>query len=133
MNIPKYIKDAWDTGLLKPISLSEGEFSLIGTDYIAIVRKDGVRWNIKKAIPIREPYGKGFGRSSGPNRVSIHYITVPFDKVFDNCPKTIQEWLIYHLDIFVRQETMKFGEVTINPQFKLNCVEIALDAGEKDE
>jgi hypothetical protein len=119
MNIPKHINDAWNTGLLKPISLFDGEFSLVGTDYIAIVRKDGVYWQTKKVV--------------GSSKVHIQYVTVSFDEVFDNCPKDIREKMIYHLDVFAKRETIGFGQVIINPPGKLSYVEITFELGEKDE
>jgi hypothetical protein len=80
-----WVKKAYDTGLLNPISLQRGEFVLKHTGYQVTVREGGVYWTKRHAMrdEIR------------PGRIGVS-----FEEVFNNVPKYIQEQMVYHLDIF---------------------------------
>ena len=82
----KHIKEAFETGLLSPISLERGLFSLKGTDFLVNIREDAAIWK-KKIVKI-----------NGTN-----YTSCTFESVFKASPKHIQEKMIYHMDILNKQ------------------------------
>lgn len=100
------VKKAFKTGLLTPISLERGEFTLKHTGFIVTIRRDGAIWK-KKVVgrapgPHKVDKSTAVGRKALRNsaRASIRYVTIPFEEVFDECPDYIRNELIYHMDVF---------------------------------
>jgi len=125
------IDKIYTTGLFTPISLDKGEFSLNGTDYIAVARGDHVNWIVKKVIHVRPEISHGsFARAdSNASRVKIRYVSVSFEEVFDNCSDRIKKELIYHFDIFNDNKKNNYLETPVfeiqsNPQIHLSDIKI---------
>jgi hypothetical protein len=100
-----WVKEAFQTGLLTPISLGRGEFVLKGTEFTVIIRKDTTAWKRKQLI-VRRKDARQAGDTGvaawDPMPLSPSYVNCSFEDVFDDCPDHIKEKMIYHLDILNR-------------------------------
>tara|TARA_R110002110_G_scaffold367561_1_gene577355 strand:- start:185 stop:790 length:606 start_codon:yes stop_codon:yes gene_type:complete len=128
----KFVKEAFKTGLLSPISLERGEFVLKGTEYIVIIRREHVLFQKKTIVS-----GKRAGRRSfsGVSQVPyVQYVTVSFEEVFESAPKHVREELIYHINVFNKPSADEVGfQIPISPSGIPSVAEISKDIKSKSD
>lgn len=121
-----WVMEAFKTGLFTPISLERGEFSLKGTEYTVIVRRDAVIWQ-KKMIQKRTAPTRSIGDTSTPQwdgLSGVIHVNCSFEEVFESVPQHVRKEMIYHLDWLNKGGSLLFNNKRIRG---MNTMLIAFD------